>query len=138
MDPCTFLGWWSSPYAHWVVWPAHIVLPMRLQFPSAHSVLPPASYQGPQAQFDSWLQASALFSCLQNLLRVTLDSCQQAPLGKSNSVVVCCLQTGWILRWGSLWMALLSVSEKECYVADSNFTAMLPLSASCLLQLDTL
>jgi hypothetical protein len=35
-------------------------------------------------------------------------SCQQAPLVKSNRVL--CLQTGWIPRLGSPWMALFSVS----------------------------
>ena len=33
-----------------------------------------------------------------------LGSCQQALLGISNNVWVWCLQMGWILRWGRLWM----------------------------------
>jgi hypothetical protein len=35
-------------------------------------------------------------------------SCQQALLGIHNSVWVWCLYMGWILRWGSLWMAFPS------------------------------
>ena len=35
---------------------------------------------------------------------------QQAVLGISNSVWVWWLYMGWILRWGSLWMAFPSVS----------------------------
>jgi len=35
----TPLGQWSSPWEHWVVWPANIVLPMGLQLPSAPPVL---------------------------------------------------------------------------------------------------
>ena len=38
------------------------------------------------------------------------DSCQQARLGISNSVWVCCLHMGRTPRWGSLWSAFPSVS----------------------------
>jgi hypothetical protein len=44
----------------------------------------------------------------------TLGSCQQVPLGISNSVRVWCLQTGWISRWGRPWMALPSVCSIFC------------------------
>jgi hypothetical protein len=37
------------------------------------------------------------------------SSCQQALLGISNSVWVCCLQIGLNPRWGSLWMTFSSV-----------------------------
>ena len=30
IPPCTLLGWWSSPWEHWVVQPAYAVLPMWL------------------------------------------------------------------------------------------------------------
>jgi hypothetical protein len=30
IPPCTLLGWWSSPWDHWVIWPADIVLPLGL------------------------------------------------------------------------------------------------------------
>jgi hypothetical protein len=36
-------------------------------------------------------------------------SCQQTLLGISNSDWIWCLHMGWILRWGSLWMAFPSV-----------------------------
>jgi hypothetical protein len=37
-------------------------------------------------------------------------SCQQALLIISNNVWVWCLYMGWILRWGSLWIAFPTVS----------------------------
>jgi hypothetical protein len=37
-------------------------------------------------------------------------SCQQALVGICNSVWVWWLFMGWIPRWGSLWMVILSVS----------------------------
>jgi hypothetical protein len=43
----------------------------------------------------------------------------QALLGISNSVCVLCLHMGWILRWGSLWMAFPSaMSFRQFYVKD--------------------
>ena len=38
-------------------------------------------------------------------------SFQQVLLGICNSVLVWCLKMGWIPRWGSLWMAISSVSD---------------------------
>ena len=38
-------------------------------------------------------------------------SCQQVLLGICNSVWGWCLKMGWIPRWGSLWMAISSVSD---------------------------
>jgi hypothetical protein len=42
----TLLGWGSIFWENWVVRTAYVVLPMGLQFPSAHPVLPPAPPQG--------------------------------------------------------------------------------------------
>ena len=41
------------------------------------------------------------------------NSCQQALVGIHNSVWVWLLFMGWISRWGSLWMVLLSVSVRN-------------------------
>ena len=39
-NPCVLFGWWFSPWEHWEVWLVDIaVLPMRLQIPSAPTVL---------------------------------------------------------------------------------------------------
>ena len=46
LPPCTLLGWWSSPWEHWVIWPADVVLPMGLQTPSTPPVLLPAPPPG--------------------------------------------------------------------------------------------
>jgi hypothetical protein len=41
---------------------------------------------------------------------VISGSCQQALFGIHNSIWDWCLYMGWILMWGSLWMAFPSVS----------------------------
>ena len=46
LPPCTLLGWWSSPWEHWVFQLVDIVLPMELQSPSALSVRLPATPPG--------------------------------------------------------------------------------------------
>jgi hypothetical protein len=43
-------------------------------------------------------------------------SCQHALLGIHNSVLVWKLYEGWLLRWGSLWMAFPSVFA-PCFVS---------------------
>jgi len=43
---CTFLGWCSRPWEHWVVQEVDIVLSMGLQFPSTPLVLSPAPPPG--------------------------------------------------------------------------------------------
>jgi hypothetical protein len=63
--PYTLLGWCSSVWENWVVWPADVILPMGLQYPSAPPVLPPAPNQGPEL---SQASASALVRCLQQNL----------------------------------------------------------------------
>jgi hypothetical protein len=45
IHPCTLLGWWSSPWMHWVVQPADIVFPMWLQPPSTTPSSPPPGSQ---------------------------------------------------------------------------------------------
>jgi hypothetical protein len=61
-----------------------------------------------------WLAASIRMimrkSLMKPLMRYLPDSSQEALLGISNSVCVWYLHMGWIPRWGSLWMAFLSVS----------------------------
>jgi hypothetical protein len=48
IPPCTLLGWSSSPWEHWVVWLADVVLPRGLHFPSVPTV-PRASPLGFQS-----------------------------------------------------------------------------------------
>jgi hypothetical protein len=73
---CTLLGWWSSLWEDWVVWPANVVLwgpELSLMVGSKHPHLHWPVAQGTTIP----------------------GSCQQAPLDNSNSVgVVWCLQTG--------------------------------------------
>jgi hypothetical protein len=70
IPPWSLLGWWPSPWEHWVIWPAD-VLCMGLQSPFAPPDLLPVPSWGPWAQSDGWLQAStsALVSCWPNLPR---------------------------------------------------------------------
>jgi hypothetical protein len=54
-------------------------------------------------------------------------SCQQALLGSSKSVVVWFLQMRYIPVWGSLWMALSSVSVLffvPVFSLDSNISGL--------------
>jgi hypothetical protein len=51
-------------------------------------------------------------------------SCQQSLLGIHNSVWVWCLYMGWILRWGSLWMAFTSVSAQHFVSVSLRICAM--------------
>ena len=54
-------------------------------------------------------------------------SCQQVLLGIHNSVWVWCLQMGWIPRWGSLWMALPSVSAPHFVSVSPPMSILFPL-----------
>ena len=69
LSPLPF-GWWFSLSELWVVWLVDIdVLPMGLQYSSAHSVFPLALYWVSLVQSDGWLwvSASALIRCCQNI-----------------------------------------------------------------------
>jgi hypothetical protein len=95
---------------------AIVVHSLGLQTPSASSVLtltPP---------FGSLCSVLWMVGCLHPHLfwssssrasqgeAAYIGSCQQVLLGISNSVWVWGLQIGYIPRWGSLWMAVPSVS----------------------------
>jgi hypothetical protein len=103
--PCTLVGWWSSPWEIWVAQPANIVFPMKLQCASTPPVLPPTPPLGSQCSV--WYLS--IHTCKNSQGTATLVSCQQAPLGNSNSVRSWFLHTGWIPRWSSTWMDLPSV-----------------------------
>ena len=110
--PCVLFGWWFSPWELWKVWLVDIVvLPMGLQTPSASSVLTPP------LGFPCSVQWSAMSLCIcQSLsgdshIRLLSTSTSWHP----HSVRVWCLYMGWILRWGSLWMAFPSVVVETAY-----------------------
>jgi hypothetical protein len=94
------------------VWLVDSVLPMGLQIPSAPSVIPLTPPLRPHAQSEGWLQA---FTSL--LVRVwkslSGDSyirlLSEITSWHRNCVWVWWLHMGWISKWGSLWMAVLSV-----------------------------
>ena len=71
IPPYTLLHWLSSPWEYRMAWLSDVVLPMRLQSPSAPLVLPPTPPQGSWAQSYLWLQASisTLVNCWPNLPR---------------------------------------------------------------------
>ena len=103
VTPCVLFGGWLSSWKLWLV--DIFVLPMRLQTPSAPTVLaltPP-------------LESTCSVQCLAVYFRICIGQAlaqpfrgqlYQAPvypalLGISNSVWVWCQQMGWIPRWGS-------------------------------------
>ena len=93
-----------------------VVPPMRLQTPSAPSVLSLTPPLGTPWSVQ-WLAAS-IHLCICQALAAISVSCQQTLLGISNSVWVWELHMWWSLRWHSLWMALPSVSTPHfVYVA---------------------
>jgi hypothetical protein len=101
-----------------------VVLPMRLQTPSAPSVLYLTRPLGSLCSAQ-WLAENTLL-CISQALTVSQEtaisgSCQQALLGFCNSVWYLCM--GWIPRWGSLWMAFPSVSAPH-------FVSVFPLDRS--------
>ena len=102
--------WWLSPWVLWSVCSVHIVvLPIRLQTPSAPSVLPLTAPLGTHDQSDCWLWASA--SVLANPGRasqetVILCSYQQALVGIHNSDCAWFLYMGWIQRLDRIWMVI--------------------------------
>ena len=87
---------------------------MGLQTLSAPSVFPLTLPCGSQCSV-RWLALQASTSVLVRLWQSLSGDSYTRPLSAStswhqNSVWVCCLQMGWIHRWGSLWMAFPSVS----------------------------
>ena len=90
--PCILFVCWFSP---WELWLVDIVLPMRLETPSAPTVL-------------------ALTSPLSSPRPVQCLACTSLHLYWSSSgrvsQVTATLHLGWIPRWYSLWMAFPSVS----------------------------
>jgi hypothetical protein len=54
-------------------------------------------------------------------------SCQKALVGIHNSVWVWWLYMGWILRWGSLWMVLPSVSAPHFVFVTPSMVILFPL-----------
>ena len=62
----TLLGWWSSLWENWVVRPAYVVLPVRLQSPSAPPVLLPAPPPGSLSSV--WWLAPSICICIGQLL----------------------------------------------------------------------
>jgi len=99
MDPVIF-GWWFSSWDLCGVCLVDIVVhPMGLQTSSALSVLPltpplGSACSGCEHQLEYWLGSGRA-----SQQTAVPFSCQQALLGISNIVCVCCLQMGWIPRW---------------------------------------
>ena len=62
--------------------------------------------------------------------------CQQVLLGILNSVLVWCQSMGWILRWGSLWMAFPSDSPSHFVSVFPPVSILFPLlkrTEACIL-----
>ena len=67
MDPSLYTPWlWPSPWEHWVVQPADVVLLMGLQLPSAPLVLLPAPPPGSLSSV--WWLAPSIHICLGQLV----------------------------------------------------------------------
>jgi hypothetical protein len=71
IPPGALLDWWSGFWKNWVVRPANVVLPMRLQPPPPFQSFCQLPDQVPWVQSDGWHQisTSALVSCWPNLPR---------------------------------------------------------------------
>ena len=81
-------------------------------------------YQGLCAQSNGWLLASAPIFVSQE--KAISGSCQQALPSIHNSIQVWRLYMGWILRWGSLWMAFLLVSAPHFVPIFSPVSILFP------------
>jgi hypothetical protein len=67
MDPSRYtLCWWSRLWQNWEVMPAHIILPIGLQPPSAPPALLPASQPGSLSLV--WWLAQSICVCIGQLL----------------------------------------------------------------------
>jgi hypothetical protein len=122
VPPCVFFDWWFSTRELWRYWSVHIAVPpMGLQTPSAPWVLSLTPSSGTLCSVQ-WMTVSI---CQAPDKESTISgSCQQALVGICNSVWVWWLFLGWILRWGSLWMVMPSVSA-------TNFVSVTP--SMCIL-----
>ena len=79
--PYTLFGWWSSPWEHWVVWPANVLLPMGLQSPSDPPVLLPAPPPGSLSSV--WWLAPSIPICIGQLLaEPPKELLHQVPVSK--------------------------------------------------------
>jgi hypothetical protein len=105
IPPCALLGWWSSLWEHWVVWPANVVLPMGLQSPSAPPALKPAPPPG--YLISVWWLAPSIHICIGYLLAgPPKEQPHQVPVCK------CLLITATVL-------GLVSVDRMEPQVGQS-------------------
>jgi hypothetical protein len=115
MDPpCTLLGWWSHLWEHLEVWPTNIVIHMGLQ-PSPSCSSPSASSPTRVCELSLIIGCEHLHLHWLGAGRTSQGTaipgtCQEVPLGTSNSLGGWCLQTGRIPRWGSPQMVLPSIS----------------------------
>jgi hypothetical protein len=123
--PCVFLDWCFRPWELWLV--DSVALPVGLQILSAplflslnSSIADPmlSPMVGCEHLSLYWLS----FGKASQETAIT-GSCQQALLGICDRVCVWSLYMGWILRWGSLWMAFPSVSAPH-------FVSVFPLDRS--------
>jgi hypothetical protein len=112
--PCTLLGWWSSPWEHWVVRPGYVVLPMQSRSPSAPPVLLPAPT--PRSTISVWCLAPSICICIgQVLAEPSSKQPHQCPVSKhlleraTVSGFDVCRQDGFP-KWCGSQMALPSVS----------------------------
>jgi hypothetical protein len=128
--PCVLFGWWFSPCELWGVMLVDVVvLPMGLQYPSAPSVLPLTPPLGSPCSVQ-WLAASISICIGQALPELLRRQLYQASVSKdflSSTLWVWCLQMGWFIRWGSLWMAFPSVSAPLFVLAfplDKNISGL--------------
>jgi hypothetical protein len=100
---CGLFGWWFSPWELWGVWMVDVVLPMRLQTPSAPSVLPLTPLLGTPCSVQrlAWNICLCICRALAEHLRRQL---YQVPVSMhfivSTIVSVWWLYMGWISRWG--------------------------------------
>jgi len=109
IPPRTLLAWWSRLWENWVSGQPTLLFQWGCNPPLPQPFCQ-LSNQVPWVQSDGWLQAStsALVSCWPDFLR---NLCHTRFLSASASwperqCWVWCLQTWWILKWGSPWLAL--------------------------------
>jgi hypothetical protein len=106
IPPCTFLGWWSSPWEHWVVWSTDIVLPMGLQSSSSPLVLLPAPPPGSPSSV--WWLASSIHICIgQVLVGPPREQPHQVPVNKGLLARAIVSRYGVCRQDGSLGEAVL-------------------------------
>ena len=129
--PCVLFGWWFSPWVLSRVWLVDIfVLPMGLQTPQLLQSFLKLLHWGYHAQSNGWLRTftSVFVRLWQSLsensyIRLLPATTSWHPQQCLSFVSI----YGMISRWGSIWMAFISVSIPHFVSIFAHVSILVPL-----------